>query len=145
MWCKNKFMFKRFFIYGCIGICLEILWTGLGALAAGDTTLTGHSSVIMFPIYGAAVLMEPVFVQLRNSSFILRGIIYGVLIFAAEYFSGLWLTALNICPWSYNEALLNIRGVIRLDYMPLWSGVGLMYERVYKVFLKKGNIFLSEE
>lgn len=125
-------MLKRFLIYGGLGLSLEILWTGLYGLLSGDFTLTGHSSVIMFPIYGSAVLLEPCFVQLNERSLFFRGVIYMILIFAAEYFSGLVLTALNICPWSYSGALLNIRGVIRLDYMPLWFCVGLLYEKLYR-------------
>lgn len=128
-------MFKRFFIYGSIGLCLEILWTGMTALFYGDTTLTGHSSIIMFPIYGGVVLLEPAFIQLKDSSLLLRGVVYMTLIFSAEYFSGLLLTGLNICPWSYTNALLNIKGVIRLDYMPLWFSVGLLYENLYKRFV----------
>ncbi len=129
---KNRFMFKRFFIYGSIGISLEILWTGFTAFLSGDMSFTGHSSVIMLPIYGSAVFLEPLFTQLKNVSVILRGIVYMILIFAVEYWSGLILTFFEICPWSYLNAALNIRGLIRLDYAPLWFTVGLLYEHLYK-------------
>lgn len=129
-------MLKRFFVYGGLGLSLEIFWTGLCSLFSGDITLTGHSSVIMFPIYGGAVLLEPCFTQLNERSVLFRGVIYMILIFAAEYFSGLILTELHICPWSYRAALLNVKGVIRLDYMPLWFGVGLLYENLYRILRK---------
>lgn len=125
-------MIKRFFIYGSIGICLEILWTGLTAFISGDITLTGHSSIIMFPIYGSAVFLEPIFLQLKDNNIILRGLIYTALIFSAEYWSGILLFHFKICPWSYFEAPLNIRGIIRLDYAPLWAFVGLLYEHLYR-------------
>lgn len=125
-------MFKRFFIYGSIGISLEILWTGFMAFLSGDMSFTGHSSVIMMPIYGSALFLEPLFKQLKNVSVILRGIVYMVLIFSVEYWSGLILTFFKICPWSYLNAALNVRGLIRLDYAPLWFTVGLLYEQVYK-------------
>lgn len=125
-------MFKRFFVYGSLGLSLEILWTGFNSFLRGDLTLTGHSSVIMFPIYGAAVLLEPMFVQLKNCSVLLRGFMYMTLIFAMEYWAGLVLTFFNICPWSYFNAALNINGLIRLDYGPLWFVVGLIYEFLYK-------------
>lgn len=125
-------MLKRFFIYGCLGLSLEVAWTGLRSFVEGDLTFTGHSSVIMFFIYGSVVLIEPYFTELNERSIVLRGIIYMALIFAAEYFSGLFLTALNMCPWSYIGSEFNVRGVVRLDYMPLWFGVGLMYEKLYK-------------
>lgn len=126
-------MIKRFFIYGSAGISLEIFWTGIWSLFYGDVTLTGHSSLIMFPIYGSAVFMEPCFLQLNSENMFLRGSIYMSLIFAAEYFSGIFLNIFNICPWSYSDALYNIRGVIRLDFMPLWFSVGLFYEKLYKI------------
>lgn len=126
------FMFKRFFIYGSIGISLEILWTGFTAFLGGDMSFTGHSSVIMLPIYGAAVFLEPLFKELKNVSILLRGIVYMILIFAVEYWSGLVLTSFEICPWSYLNSALNIRGLIRLDYAPLWFSVGLLYEQLYK-------------
>ena len=136
-------MFKRFFIYGSIGISLEILWTGFTAFLSGDMSFTGHSSVIMLPIYGSAVFLEPLSpmttcsVVPPQSYFVskcqlLRGIVYMILIFAVEYWSGLILTFFEICPWSYLNAALNIRGLIRLDYAPLWFTVGLLYEHLYK-------------
>lgn len=129
-------MFKRFFIYGSIGLSLEIFWTGFMSFLSGDMTLTGHSSVIMLPIYGGAVFLEPLFSQLKGSSLFLRGTIYMILIFAVEYWSGFLLTIFNICPWSYLNSALNINGLIRIDYGPLWFSVGLLYEYLYK----KSNI-----
>lgn len=128
-------MLKRFLIYGSIGITLEILWTGITAFLDGDLSFTGHSSVIMFPIYGSVLFLEPVFVQLKANNILLRGIIYMSLIFAVEYWSGLFLTFLRICPWSYIDTTYNIRGLIRLDYAPLWFCAGLLYEHLYKRIL----------
>lgn len=102
------------------------------AFLSGDMSFTGHSSVIMLPIYGSAVFLEPLFKQMKNVSVILRGIVYMALIFAVEYWSGLILTFFEICPWSYLNAALNVRGLIRLDYAPLWFTVGLFYEQLYK-------------
>ena len=42
----------RFLIYGIVGWCTEIMWTGIGSLFKGDLTLIGWSSIWMFPIYG---------------------------------------------------------------------------------------------
>lgn len=124
-------MTKRFFIYGSLGLCIEVMWTGLWAFFKGDFTLTGHSSVIMFPIYGSVVLLEPMFRELKCNSILLRGAVYMLLIFSAEYFSGIFLNRLGICPWSYANARFNVEGVVRADYMPLWFGVGIMYEYVW--------------
>lgn len=34
------------------------------------------------------------------------------------------------CPWDYSKCKYNIKGVIRLDYAPIWFIVGLFYENV---------------
>ncbi len=126
---KNSIMIKRFLIYSMLGIYLEILWTGIRSGLI--LKLMGHSSVIMMFIYGSVVLMEPAFRQLKDVYLPFRGMIYALFIFAAEYFSGLALMHFGICPWDYSHAFYNMKGVIRLDYMPLWFFVGLIYERLY--------------
>lgn len=52
------------------------------------------------------------------------------LIFSAEYISGKFLRAKNLCPWDYSHAKWNINKVIRLDYAPLWFLVGLFFEQI---------------
>ena len=84
---------------------------------------------------GLVVFMEPLFKQLRGQSAIVRGMTYGILIFAIEFFSGTGLKAVNACPWDYSSAIYNINGLVRLDYYPVWIFVGLVYERIYS-FLK---------
>lgn len=115
---------------GLFGWCLEIFWTGLGALFQGDGRLTGHSSLWMFPIYGLAALIGPVYQQIKPLNFLFRGFLYMLAIFAVEYVTGSVLKQLNLCPWDYSQAALNINGVIRLDYAPVWFAAGLLFERL---------------
>lgn len=132
-------MIKRFFLYSMLGIYFEVFWTGLRSGILGDFRLQGRSSIIMMLIYGSVVLLEPLFSFLQNWSVITRGIIYSLLILSAEYFLGLFLLKLNICPWNYSKALFNYASVTRIDYMPLWIIVGLGYERLYFMFLQNNN------
>jgi len=44
-------MLMRFIIYGFVGWCIEVFWTGLGSLLRGDRRLKGWSYLWMFPIY----------------------------------------------------------------------------------------------
>ena len=55
-------------------------------------------------------------------------------IFAGEFLSGLFLKKHRICPWDYSRAKFNIKGVIRLDYAPLWFTAGLFFEKFLKKF-----------
>lgn len=111
----------------------------------------GQTSLLMFPIYGMGAFLLPV------GSFIDRwltglpgfekagenvispagrmvrhGLIYMVLIFTAEYITGLWLTGLGICPWDYSRWPDQVNGVIRLNFAPLWFLTGLLFEVITK-------------
>ena len=115
---------------GMIGWCLEVAWTGLGSLLRHDPKLTGVSSLTMFPIYGMASLVAPAYRHLRKYRFYIRGLIYMTGIFTVEYVTGRILQRYNCCPWNYSSAPLQINGVIRLDYAPLWFLTGLFYEKI---------------
>ena len=59
-----------------------------------------------------------------------RGLLYTLGIFSAEFISGCMLKKAFKCPWDYSKCKYNIKGVIRLDYAPIWFIVGLFYENV---------------
>ncbi len=135
---------------GIIGWCMEILFTGLHSLLVKDYTLAGKTSIWMFPIYGMACVFSPLSQKLKTKSTFLRGSIYTAFIFAGEFLSGLsiytafifageflsglFLKKHRICPWDYSRAKFNIKGVIRLDYAPLWFTAGLFFEKFLKKF-----------
>ncbi len=123
---------QRFYIYGLLGWCLEVLWTGLGSLLAGDVRLTAKTYLWMFPIYGMAVLFEPIHDFIRPLPLWARGTLWMLLFFTVEYLTG-WLlkNMLGVIPWDYSYAPFNIHGLIRLDYAPVWFCAGLLYEKVH--------------
>lgn len=122
---KNKFI-----QCGLLGWCLEVLWTGLDSLRKKDPNLTGRSSLWMFPIYGCAAFIAPASRLLKGKSVFLRGNVYMAAIFLGEFLSGTYLKKRKCCPWDYSNAKLNIDGVIRLDYAPVWFVTGLLYEKM---------------
>ena len=134
---KNNFMniLLRFIIYGCAGFLIEILWTGLESAFNGDKNLKCSTYLWMFPIYGMGVALEPVHELIRNLSWFYRGFIWAAVIFLIEYTTGYILKlTLGGCPWNYNkdgEILTSVKGLIRLDFLPLWFGVGLLFERIH--------------
>ncbi|MCD7854971.1 MAG: putative ABC transporter permease [Clostridiales bacterium] len=129
-------MKKRFLIYGLTGIIMETLWTGLNSLVYGNMSLMTHTSLWMIVIYGLMVFNEPVFKVFKPKPFYIRGIIYMLVIFSAEYLSGHILKSLNICPWDYSDLSHNINGLVLPAYAPLWFCAGLFYERLF-FYLKK--------
>ena len=86
----------------------------------------------MFPIYGCAAIIRPLSLLLHEKSTWLRGTIYMLIIFSGEFISGKWLKKHGCCPWDYSKAKLNVDGIIRLDYAPVWFLTGLFYEKLLK-------------
>ena len=91
--------------------------------------LIGRTSLIMFPIYGMGALLLPIsrFIDSwltglpgledagqdrlsRVGRSVRHGLIYMVLIFIAEYITGIWLTSIGICPWDYSLWPDNVGG-----------------------------------
>lgn len=130
-------MITRYIIYGFIGWSVEIFWTGLGSFIRGDIKLRGWTYLWMFPIYGMAVLLEPIHNEIREWPLLLRGGVYTALIFSIEYLSG-WLlkNTINICPWDYSNIPFSLNGFIRLDYAPAWFIAGLLFEKIHDLLIQ---------
>ncbi len=124
---KLTFTFLR---CGILGWCLEILFTALQSFRRREKTGMGNTSVFMFFIYGMAVFLKPVCALVKNMPVWLRGLIYTVCIFSAEYTTGMLLSRKERCPWNYAHSRYHINGLIRLDYAPLWFFTGLLFERI---------------
>ena len=123
-------MKHSFLICGTVGVCMEIFWTGFHSIQKKDFRLMGQSSILMFPIYGMAAFIGPISQKLKNCSRIVRGSIYTVGIFFAEFSTGALLKHFKMCPWDYSNCPLNFKGLIRLDYAPLWFAAGLFFEKI---------------
>lgn len=121
----------RFFIYGFIGLTLEVTYTGLAALVQGDWSMPGFTFLVMLPIYGLAVFLEPVHERIRPLPWWERGLIYLFIIWGIEYLSGFLLQLfLGACPWKYTD-FLNIQGLITLRMAPEWFLAGLGFEALH--------------
>lgn len=84
----------------------------------------------MFPIYGCASFLLPLFRLLKNVPATIRGSIYALCIFIGEYLSGSLLSAKNLRPWNYENSRWHIKGIIRLDYFFNWFAAGLLFEKL---------------
>ncbi|GAB6158740.1 membrane protein [Desulfotomaculum varum] len=126
-------MIKRFLIYGMLGWSMEVLWTGFLSALAGDWRLTSTTYLWMFPIYGLAVLLEPVHHSIRSLPWWLRGCIWVAAIWLIEAGSGFVIkTITGKIPWDYTgQSPWQIAGLIRLDMAPLWFIVGFLFERLH--------------
>ncbi len=133
-------MMKNFMIFGVLGWCAEILWTGFCSFLMGDNALTAQTYLWMFPIYGLAGLSMPLFLAFRRYCPLWQRIgVYVLAIFTVEFVTG-WLlqTLTGVCPWDYGESFFSVMGFIRLDYAPLWAILGLFFERVTLFLAERG-------
>lgn len=125
-----KTIYRNFVKCGIIGWCMEIIFTSLGALRRRELPLMGQTSLWMFPIYGSAAFFRPLFAFLKHLSLPVRGTIYALSIFSAEYASGRLLEKHDLCPWNYKRCHWHIDGLIRLDFFPYWFMAGLFFEKL---------------
>lgn len=125
----HKFL-NNFVRCGILGWCLEIVFTAINKIRRREFSLQGNTSVWMFPIYGCASLLAPIFRFMRNKPLIVRGLTYMSMIFSMEYISGTMLKRKSLCPWDYSRSKWNIGQVIRLDFAPYWFGAGLLFEKL---------------
>lgn len=109
---------------------MEILFTAFDSFRKRELTLTARTSLWMFPIYGMAAAIKPLYHLIKKLPVLLRGAIYSVFIFLGEFISGSILKKYKMCPWDYSKSRANIKGVIRLDYAPYWMAAGLIYEKI---------------
>ena len=126
---------KHFVIYGFFGLLIETLWTGIGSALKGDKNLRCNTYLWMFFIYGMGVTLEPLHEYIRGFSWFFRGFIWAAVIFAIEFSAG-YILKLTIggCPWNYDgngEVIASVKGIIRLDYLPVWFCVGMLFERLH--------------
>ena len=64
--------------------------------------MKGTTSLLMFPIYGCASLILPVYKKLKSLPALLRGSLYTAGFYLAEFTSGSILQAFHMCPWDYS-------------------------------------------
>lgn len=135
---KRKIFLYKYIAYGTLGLALEIFYTGFTSFLKGDFTLEGKSYIWMFFIYGLAVFIEPIHDRIRDKNFIIRGLIYMVLIYIVELITGSILTLLvGKCPWDYTGIEdKSINSIISIYFIPIWFVLGLILEKVHDILDK---------
>ena len=127
--------FERGIFYGLFGIFVEICWTsGKDSYKNRTLYLHGKTTLWMFFIYslGLRYLFENGYDLLGDYMipWYIRAPMYGIGFISVELVTGyILLKALHKCPWEYTSGY-HVRGIIRLDYIPFWSALGLIMERV---------------
>jgi len=87
----------------------------------------------MLPVYGLVQpLFEPLHDRLRSRPALVRAAVYAGGFTTIEYASGRLLRAIRgDAPWDYPHARLNLHGLVRPGYLPVWAAAGLGLERIH--------------
>jgi uncharacterized membrane protein len=121
----------QFLAYGCLGMLLEVFFTGIGSLLHKNWRATCQTYLWMLPIYGLAGLaLQGIHLSLLWHWFPLA-FVYLVTIYAIEFTSG-WLLEKLIgrCPWHYGLSAWTPLGLINLRYAPFWFILGCFFNPI---------------
>lgn len=132
---------QRIVAYGCLGILIEVLFTGLGSLLKKNWSATSTTYLWMLPIYGlGGLIIEATHTWLISWPIYILTIIYTVEIYAVEFCSG-WVLRHTVgkCPWDYSDSRFNIMGLVRLDYFPFWYGLAYAAHFLHPYLFKAVN------
>jgi hypothetical protein len=127
---------RRFGFYGVVGWAIEVLMTGACSIVFDrNPSAMARTSLWMHPIYGAGgLLLEHVDRPFARWPRAVRALAYVPVIFAVEAATGALLRrAIGRCPWDYTGRGLHLKGLVRLDYLPLWYLVGYAFDPIRKV------------
>lgn len=137
-------MAMRWFIFGCIGLLLEVFFTALGSLAGGEISALSKTSPWMMLDYGLlGVAVAPLSSVLIRAGVPLAGraFVYMLGIFFIEYVSGIAFNAVGIKIWNYSHHYfplggekipMHLSGQITFYYAPLWFALGFVVEWLHE-------------
>lgn len=123
---------RRFLVYGILGWLIEVFFTGIKGLLAGDFFATSTTYLWMLPVYGtASLVMEAIDNRFRSQHWLVLAPLFTLVIFGIEYSSGAGLAAiLGRCPWDYGSGPWSPGGLINLRYTPFWFALAAVFRPV---------------
>jgi len=141
----------RALFYGSLGVAAEVVFTAtcarLGIVLTPDLDdpegrtgwrLKGHSFAWMLPIYGAGLLLfEVVHDAVRGEPWVVRGLLYVVVLYAIELAASLALvrvTGRHVWRWIGRGAL---GGHVHLAMAPVWFAATLALERIHDALVRQ--------
>jgi uncharacterized membrane protein len=129
----------RLYFWGVHGIFAEVIFTGLWEFViSGDWRLKGVSSIWSFLVYGLGTFLlaesgRGYLVSLKVP-LLLRCCIYVVLTYVWEFSCGMLLDMFEARSWDYSQFTYNIKGLITMEYIPVWFFAGLYFEWIMSVW-----------
>ena len=134
---------QKFCVYGCLGLLIEVFFTGVWSLFQRHWKMTGSTYLSMFPIYGFSALVLEAVSESLPWPFWCKAPVYVCIIYGAEALSGLtliWLTGVlqrwfggsggGVIPWTYAKSHWMLFGLIEPRYIPAWMVLALAFDPI---------------
>jgi hypothetical protein len=126
-------------VFACFGVTAEVFFTAAMSVVNQSPlcnkpiiALAGTSYIWMAFIYGLIPILGILFHPMAHPLPVwVRLPLYVIIIYIIEFTSGYVLQCITgHCPWHYTTGL-NIMGLVRLDYFPVWLLFAWLVERIY--------------
>lgn len=131
---------RQLLIYGALGLCLEVLFTGIRNLLRRRWSAQATTYLWMPLVYGPAGVILHQLSSALDGPVYLRAVVYTFVIYCCEFLGGIMLAGLTDllkslfggedgnCPWDYGDNWWTPMGVINLAYVPLWYCLALCFD-----------------
>jgi uncharacterized membrane protein len=125
------------FVYGVLGMLVEVFFTGVGSLLHRDSKATCQTYLWMLPVYGpTGLLLAFIHQNIAVTPWSLAPV-YVLIIYGAEFCSGWMIRRLiGVCPWDYGRGRWTVMGLIQLKYAPFWFVLALCFNRICDLLQK---------
>lgn len=135
-------MLQRVVAYGCLGVLVEVIFTGIRSILRGNWNATGTSYLWMFLIYGAGGLLLETTHNILNWPGPVAALVYVVEIYMIEFSSGYLIKHwTGKIPWDYGAGKYTIMGLVRLDYAGFWYILSLAAHYLHPYIIKAVNMW----
>lgn len=130
-----------------VGITLEVFWTAIiNSIKSKDRKLTGKTYLWMFPIYALVPFIYIFGMKyMQDINIFIKAIIYMLAFYLLELSTGYIIRKIvGVSPWNYRgyeikifekEYKANYKGLICLEYAPIWYLYGIMGEYFIKFLM----------
>ncbi len=130
-------LLSKMLVWGLIGLLIEIIFTGLhNVVIDRNLRAMGTTYLWMLPVYGLGAEALALLRDGIQNAWVFVPLAV-VAIYAIEFSTG-WILekVIGRCPWDYGNARFGIMGLVRLDYLPFWLGVALLFDQICDKLVK---------
>lgn len=130
-------LLEKAVIYGCLGLLIEVFFTGISSLIRKHWDATCKTYLWMGPIYGVTALILEAVSDAITWPFYLKAFIYVPIIYGAEGLSA-WVlkSIIGRVPWDYGLSHWTPMGFVNFSYLPFWLILALGFDAIAEIIRK---------